>query len=284
MLITQEVELKLGAKNIQWYKDKGYNIPYYWDKKHNKMSIKRGTAIFVKVKDLTKGSHARVEYECDYCGARILITYKDYLKTHDSKLGDCCHKCEGIKYKKTMQEKYGVDNSSQMEGIVEKIIATNQEKYGCDWQMQSPEIMQKSYQTTLERYGAERPLQHHTFLAKAMSTKCKNGTNPTSKPQKELGKILKNIYGNCDLEVPCDKCSLDCVVCVEGFYIDVEYDGAYWHQDKQKDRRRDNFVKTQGYKIFRIRGDKKDNLPSEEQIKEKISQLLIGYNFVEIIM
>ena len=36
---------------------------------------------------------------------RILITYKDYLKTHDSKLGDCCHKCEGIKYKKTMQEK-----------------------------------------------------------------------------------------------------------------------------------------------------------------------------------
>ena len=27
MLITQEVELKLGAKNIQWYKDKGYNIP-----------------------------------------------------------------------------------------------------------------------------------------------------------------------------------------------------------------------------------------------------------------
>ena len=46
----------------------------------------------------------------------------------------------------------------------------------------------------------------------------------------------------------------------------------------------DNFVKTQGYKIFRIRGDKKDNLPSEEQIKEKISQLLIGYNFVEIIM
>ena len=30
-----------------------------------------------------------------------------------------------------------------------------------------------------------------TFLAKAMSTKCKNGTNPTSKPQKELGKILK---------------------------------------------------------------------------------------------
>ena len=78
-----------------------------------------------------------------------------------------------------------------MEGIVEKIIATNQEKYGCDWQMQSPEIMQKSYQTTLERYGVERPLQHHTFLAKAMSTKCKNGTNPTSKPQKELGKILK---------------------------------------------------------------------------------------------
>ena len=69
--------------------------------------------------------------------------------------------------------------------------------------------------------------------------------------------------------MPCDKCSLDCVVCVEGFYIDVEYDGAYWHQDKQKDRRRDNFVKTQGYKIFRIRGDKKDNLPSEEQIKEK---------------
>ena len=31
--------------------------------------------------------------------------------------------------------------------------------------------------------------------------------------------------------------------------IDIEYDGWYWHQDKQKDIVRDNLIKRQGYKI-----------------------------------
>lgn len=46
----------------------------------------------------------------------------------------------------------------------------------------------------------------------------------------------------------------------------------YWHQDYQKDRRRDEFVKSQGYKVLRIRANK--SLPTNEQIINAIDYLV----------
>lgn len=284
MLLTKELEILINYKNVQWYESKGYIIPRYWSKKHKKMLIKRGTKIVVNIEDLTKGSHAKVKVSCDYCGKVKEISYKDYLKNHDKEFGDCCIKCRPIKYENTMLKKYGVKNSSFMPNTKEKIIATNRRKYGCDWQTQSPLVQEKAKKTMLEKYGCEHALQVEEFLNKCVETKSKNGTNPTSKPQKELAHILLEMYGNCELKRPCGRCSLDCVVIVNDAFIDVEYDGWYWHQDEQRDKRRDNFVRKQNYKIFRIKGNKKNTLPSKEQIEKQIQKLLHGWNYVEIQM
>lgn len=257
---------KQGCKNIQYYLDLGY--------------IESNKSFTVKAEDLPKGSHAKVNVKCDYCGTIKNISFKDYFKRHDNNLGDCCHKCEGAKYKNTMRERYGVENSSQLPDTREKSIASNRKKYGTDWGMQSGNVKEKSKKTMLKKYGAEHALQVDEFLNKMMETRIKNGNMPTSKPQKETAALLSELYGECELEVPCDRCSLDCVVEVNGQLIDVEYDGLYWHQDTQRDRRRDNFVKKFGYKIFRIKGS--TQVPTKEQLIFHIDRLLNGCSYTEL--
>ena len=52
----------------------------------------------------------------------------------------------------------------------------------------------------------------------------------------------------------------------------VEYDGKYWHQDEQTDRRRDEYVKSQGYKVIRIIGNRQ--IPSKEILTLSIQKLI----------
>ena len=93
--------------------------------------------------------------------------------------------------------------------------------------------------------------------------------------------MLSNIYGNCDMNVPCDDVLLDCVISINGIKIDVEYDGSYWHRDVQKDRRRDEYVKSQGYKVLRIKSRR--SIPTQMQIKEKIDYLVKGnHSYTEL--
>lgn len=283
MLITQKINITLNSSDIAWYEDLGYIIPRYKDNK-GRMLVRRGTQIEVNNTDLIKSSHVKVKVKCDYCDTRKEVSYRDYLKGHDEELGDCCIKCRPIKYKNTMNILYGVNNSSQIPETRNKIITTNQQRYGCDWHTQSTVSKEKFRQTMLEKYGVEHALQVPEIASKMMKTRCDNHNNPTSKPQENLSKILKEIYGNCQLEVPCDRCSLDCLIEVDSIKIDVEYDGWYWHQDDYRDRRRDNFVKNNGYKILRVKANKKDDLPTVEQIKEKVNRLLSGYDYTEITM
>lgn len=284
MLLTKEVEITVNSSDIGWYESKGYKIPKYWSKKHKSFLMKRGTKILVKTEDLTNGSHALVQVRCDYCGKILSRSYKEYIRCHDNELGDCCHSCEGVKFKRTIQEKYGVSRVFDLPEVQQKIKTANNLKYGRDWGLQSLEVREKIEKTMMDKYGVVHPLQKEEFLNKAMSTRCENMTNPTSKPQLKLSCILLQMYGNCEIEVPCDKCSLDCVILIDNQKIDVEYDGWYWHQDTNRDRRRDNFVKSKGYKILRVKGNHQDLMPTQEQIDIAISQLLNGKNYTEIIM
>lgn len=283
MLLTESVEVMFNGKNAKYYEEKGYEIPRYWDKKHKKMSIKQGTKINVKVEDLAKGSHVRVNVACDYCGQVKNVAYKDYLYNHNE-LGDCCVKCRSVKYKDTMIKKYGAISPTKVPELLEKQIANNKAKYGCEWPTQTEEVKAKIQKTMLERYGAEHALQVDEFLAKAMESCCEAHKNPTSKPQLKLSEILLEMYGNCELEYPCKFYSLDCMIIVNDVRIDVEYDGWFWHQDKKRDDRRDNFIKKHGYKVLRIKSNKHDALPTKERIDEKVQLLLNGEDYAEIQM
>lgn len=288
MLLTKSVLVTISASNRAFYENLDYILPKVWDEKHKAMVVKRGTKILVDIKDLSRGSHAKVDVKCDYCGFIKNVSYKDYIKNHDEKLGDCCVKCRPIKYECTMQEKYGVTNSFAYEVFKEKAKETNRKKYEYDWHVQRPEYCEKIYKEAMKRkYGITHVWQNEEFLAKATHTKHKNLTNPISKPQHELSYKLFNMYGNCEMERPCGRYSLDCVVFIDDYLVDIEYDGWFHHQQQDRDNKRDEYVLKQGYKIMRIRSNKnnkKDILPSEDKIANEIQKLLRGQQRVVIQM
>lgn len=167
--------------------------------------------------------------------------------------------------------KYGVYHPKQNKEIKAKERQHNLDKYGYEYVAQVPKFKEKMKATCLERYGVECGLSSDEIRAKGVLTLLEQGDVYTSKQQIELCEILKAEYGNCNLNQPCGRFSLDCVIVVNDIHIDVEFDGWYWHQNKQRDRRRDEVVKSKGYKVFRILSDKK--LPTIEQIREKIDIL-----------
>ena len=285
MLITKEVDLVVSSRNIKYLEQKGYIIPRSRDNK-GRMRVPRGTTIKVKVDDLSLGSHTRVLVECDYCGVIKDIAYKDYIRRHDEELGDCCHHCEYVKYKRTMITKYGIDNPNFIPEIKVKMLETNRKKYGYDYHMQRPEYQQYYELIMQDRYGVKRPLQHEEFKNKFIDTISKK-TVFTSKPQKEIFFILCNLYPQkCFLEYPCCGYLLDCFVEVDGVKIDVEYDGQFWHQlTEERDKIRNEVLIRMGYKIFRIKGNRHDTIPTKEQIQHNIETLInSSKEYIEITM
>lgn len=349
---NQVIKQKWNNKNKEHYIGLGYCFT----------SI--GDEFETKIEDLTKASKAKVLVKCDYCGAIVKKMYQTYIKQHHDKFGDACKDCQPKKNKLVCQDKYGVDNGSQLQsaknkakqtcldkygydnaskapeiidkiqqtfldkyGVVSplklpeveqkriqasinkfgtenpfaselcqqqieqtnlnkygvkypsqseeikaKVIATNLERYGASYYSQTNECKEKVKSTNLERFGYESNLSSPEVRAKIAETLVKNGNCPTSKQQLQLCDMLKSIYGSCELNMPCGANMLDCVVMVDGIKIDVEYDGWYWHKDARRDRRRDEFVKSQGYKILRILSDRK--VPPTEQIKAAVDELV----------
>lgn len=199
------------------------------------------------------------------------------VKTNLEKYGVECVLLNDVvrsKIRCTMLERYGVVHPKQNEHIKEKEKIHNREKYGVDYYSQTQECKNRIKETNLERYGYEHTLQVPSIREKGMKTLSANHSCPTSKQQIVLCDILKELYGACRLNHPCGNCFLDCVIEINGNKIDIEYDGAYWHQDEQRDRKRDEFVKSQGYKVLRIVGGHK--VPTKEQIVEAIDYLVKG--------
>lgn len=144
----------------------------------------------------------------------------------------------------------------------------------------------KSKQTCLDRYGFEYALSVPEIRAKGRQTLYSQGNVPTSKPEQKMCKILKEIYGkeNCIPWYPYQLLNFDCLLVLEGVKIDVEYDGWYWHKNKQDyDRRRNYMLTSRGFKVLRIKASYE--LPIEKQIREAVDYLVKGnHQYAEIIL
>lgn len=187
------------------------------------------------------------------------------------------------KSKLTILEHYGVTSVSQAEEIKEKKRLKSIEKYGVEYVSQCEAIKEKIKKTMLERYGYEYVLQVPELKEKMFKTMSTNNSVPTSKQQISLYNILLKKYNNVEMNYPFSKCCLDIFISVNDIKIDVEYDGWYWHQDEQKDIKRDKFLQQNGFKVLRIRSGRK--LPTEEQLFEAIDKLInTDKKFTEIIL
>lgn len=191
------------------------------------------------------------------------------------------------KMQKTCMERYGVKNVFESKEFQEKIKLTLEEKYGQGNVAHTPEISDKIKQTNLRKYGVEYCCQAPEVIAKMRQSLYKNGNVPSSNIERELCKLLHEIFGeeNCRDNFAVSRVNLDCLVNIEGNLLDFEYDGHYWHKDREEhDRKRDYFLRNKGYKVIRIKGNKRDNkLPTKEQIQEAIDYLVKGNHSLFVI-
>ena len=189
------------------------------------------------------------------------------------------------KISQTNLERYGVESVFANKEVQEKIRATNLERYGVSVPSKSKKIQEKIKNTMLERYGVEYSMQSDELLSKSKETFYKNNSISTSKQQKQLYEMLSNLYADKEVQInyPYGRCSLDIALFIDNKNIDIEYDGWYWHQDLQHDRRRDEFLKSNDWKIIRIKGGHK--IPTENQIQEAINRIIENeYSYTEIVL
>lgn len=240
---TQLIEMQWVTRNRKRYEALGYKFTKLFD------------TFLVEAKDLAKGSDKYVDVVCDYCGN---VYKQEYKHQHSHKGKDCCKGCWQQKAMESMKNKYGVE-----------------------YPLQKEEFREKYKQTCFERFGYASHLSSPGVRDKILNSYYLHGTCPTSTQQIEVASMLAGMYGGCGMNVPCGQCLLDCVIDVNGDKLNIEYDGVYWHQDAQKDRRRDEYVKSQGYKILRIKA--KRLVPTEAQLKEKIDYLVKGnHSYAEL--
>jgi hypothetical protein len=92
---------------------------------------------------------------------------------------------------KTNLERYGVNNTFQVEEFKEKIKGTNLEKYGVPNPSQNNIIKNKKEETCLKNFGVTSPLKHLDILSKVFKTKKERGNCSTSQIEEDLNFILK---------------------------------------------------------------------------------------------
>lgn len=159
MLITKEVSLNWNSKIKQHYVDLGY------------VYTKMRDPFIVRVEDLTKGSSANIEVECDYCKRHYTTKYETYVKSRINVNKDACNnpKCTGAKAKDALTNKYGAEYWLTPD-IVEKRKQTNLERYGCENPFGNEEIKEKIRQHNLSKYGVEYCGQRPEVVAKRKQT------------------------------------------------------------------------------------------------------------------
>lgn len=284
----KKIDIKILKNNITHYQSKGYicNI---------------GDIITINIGDLSPTSKKIERRVCD-CNCDNCNCEKEYSRQHNynvvtfnsygKDINPICLKLEQFKeYRRSKVEstnliKYGVKAPLQNKIIQTKQKQTMVEKYGVEYPSQSTEIMAKIKETNLQKYGGTNPMASSQVREKVRVSLYENENVPTSIQQKELKELLSEYFkdeATVILNFPESTTSLDIALLIQDNKIDIEYDGGYWHQDEQKDRRRDEFLKSKGYKILRIRSG--HLLPDITQIINSLEYLINqNHSFTEIIL
>ena len=287
-ILTKEVEVKLWGRNVKYYNGLGYKG-------------KHGDIITVKVEDLQDGSNVKIQYLCDYCNKEIMtMVYANLTRRTKNVNKMACRNCFYKKAEETMLLKYdepdyrkqiinkalktfrdktGYDYPSQSPKVREKITQSYIKHYGVDNPQLSPEVREKTEKTCLERYGYISPCQSSEVKEKMAKTLYKNGTTPTSKQQIYLFNLYKRNM-NALLNYQISYYNVD--ICLLDSKIVIEYDGGYHDSQvklgiltqeefNKKEIIRDKVIKSQGYKIIRIKSEK-DRLASDKILIQMLEQ------------
>jgi hypothetical protein len=119
MILTREIEIKINESNYQYYDDLGYDVAI-------------GETIKIPIELMSKGSHYKIKCKCDGCGIEKEVIFKNYVK-YDNNFGEYyCRKCSESKRKETLRKNFGVDYPIQNKKVLSKMKKTLIDKYGVD--------------------------------------------------------------------------------------------------------------------------------------------------------
>jgi len=205
-----------------------------------------------------------------------------FVSIRDGYRNYCSLKCSNsdtkvkLKKEETCQKNFGVKCSLQSQEIKEKNKNIFLEKYGVENSSQVEEFKEKKKKTCFENFGVENFAQTEEWInhmkngqAVDMISKMKN----PSVPQVKLYNIAKELYEDAILNYPLQvsKRKWYCLdTAVLSIMLDIEYDETYWHQDIEKDKKRDEKIKSKGWKVLRYR----DRIPTLEQLRNDIGEVI----------
>lgn len=115
MILTRKIKIKVNESNYQYLHDLGYDVSFYDE-------------IDLPVELLSKGSHYKIECQCDGCGIKKEVIFKNYIKYGNEWGFYYCRKCSEKKRKETLQKNFGCDYPIQNEEIFKKMKKTISEK------------------------------------------------------------------------------------------------------------------------------------------------------------
>lgn len=194
MILSKEVEIKLGIKNFTFLKKK-YNL---------ESNLKPGDIVNIPIEKLDRGSKFLILISCDYCGTQLRVPYKRYnLATNVvNKYACSLKKCSNQKIKDVCQSKYGVDNPFQSDEIKIKIKETLNNKYGVDHPMYLSEIKNKIKETCYKKYGVDNYMKTEECKEKIKNTSLdKYGVDhPTKSINEQVKRKITRI--NKGLQIP----------------------------------------------------------------------------------
>jgi very-short-patch-repair endonuclease len=97
--------------------------------------------------------------------------------------------------------------------------------------------------------------------------------NP-SKPQVKLFNMIKEIYPSSILNYSVKQVNRNIDIAIPEFKIAIEYDGIYWHQDRESDLIRQKQIENLGWKFIRYDGGPKDSVPEIDMVINDIKNLI----------
>lgn len=155
----------------------------------------------------------------------------------------------------------------------EKSKKTCKDKYGVEFTFQVPEFQEKSKETLLEKYGVTSPSKLPGARERAKRIFHQNGLISCSKQQRKIAEIVGG-------EVNHKFCGFYLDILYED-WLDIEYDGSGHNLRVQMgkmtqeefdilEKKRYAVIHANGIKTITIKGNKKDILPDDKQIKMDI--------------
>jgi hypothetical protein len=107
MILTREINITINESNFQYFENLGYDV-----------SI--GDELLIPIDLLSKGSHYKIECQCDGCGLKKLVIFKNYIKYGNEWGFYYCRKCSEYKRKKTLIKNHGCEYPIQNKKIFDK--------------------------------------------------------------------------------------------------------------------------------------------------------------------